>query len=1155
MTQLTSPLQPKLAQRAADRQRAARLYGAGFGLLISQAARQHQGLILVVTADQRTASRLEEELGFFIADEDGLRVLHFPDWETLPYDHFSPHQDIISDRLTTLYHLPRIQRGVLIVPVTTLMTRLPPRSYLEAHSLLLGVGDRLDLEGLRVRLEQAGYRCVSQVLEHGEFAVRGSLIDLYPMGSSLPYRIELFDDEVESLRTFDPENQRSLDQVESIDLLPAREFPLDEEGVKGFRLRYRARFEGDTAKSLIYREVSNASAPAGVEYYLPLFHAQVATLFDYLPEQTLLYTSEGLGEAVDGFWAECSARYENLRHNIERPLLAPQEVFLRIDELHAQLGHYPRTDLYHFEQPQAVGTTNYACDAPPPLQINARSEHPAAALRQFVQQFAGRILFAAESPGRRESLLNLLRDSDIHPTPLEDWQGFLSGDARLAITVAPLEKGLLISDPPLAVVSETQLYGDQVVMQRRRRRARGRDADAVISSLAELEVGAPVVHEDHGVGRYLGLQTLDIGGQTGEFLTLEYADENKLYVPVASLELISRYTGTSPDQAPLHRLGSGQWEKAKRKAREKIRDVAAELLAIYAEREARQGQIYPFDSVAYQAFAAGFPFEETPDQQSAIDAVLGDMARKRPMDRLVCGDVGFGKTEVAMRAAFVAAMAGKQVAILVPTTLLAQQHHQNFADRFADWPIRIESLSRFRQKKEMDKVIDGLADGTVDIVIGTHKLIQDGIKYQRLGMVIIDEEHRFGVRQKERFKALRAEVDVLTLTATPIPRTLNMAFSGMRDLSVIASPPARRIAVKTFVSQWDKGLITEACHRELKRGGQIYFLHNEVDTIEKMARELEEIIPEATIAIAHGQMPERELERVMADFYHQRFNLLLCTTIIETGIDIPTANTIIINRADRFGLAQLYQLRGRVGRSHHRSYAYLVVPPKPAMTPDAVKRLEAIASIEELGTGFTLATHDLEIRGAGELLGEDQSGQMQEIGFTLYTQMLEQAVESLKRGESIDLDRPLDHGTEISLGTPALIPEDYLPDVHSRLILYKRIAAAKGEEELDDLQVEMIDRFGLLPEQTKALFTIGALKQRCAGLGILKIEVGPLGGRILFSAQPNIEPMNIIQLIQQQPQVYRFDGGDKLRITRKMESLERRVAEVERLLAQFKRGI
>jgi len=1142
-----SPLQPPSSNQPGEKSRWGKLYGSSFGLVISEAARSAAGIVLVLTPDTASATRLEYELRFYNKGNDDLPVLGFPDWETLPYDTFSPYQDIISERLATLQRLPDLQRGILILPVSTLMHRITPRGYIDGNSLMLDVGDTLQLESMRLRLEASGYRCVSQVMEHGEFAVRGSLLDLFPMGSRKPYRIELFDDEVESIRTFDAESQRSEDKVEQIRLLPAREFPLHEEGIRHFREAYRGQFEGDPQKSIIYRDVSNGLAPPGIEYYLPLFFEQTATLLDYLPEATRLFTVEGVDEGAEQFWRECQERYQVAQYHTEHPPLPPAKLFLDVPALFGALKAFPRTELQHFELHDERHGANFASEMPPPLTLDPRATEPSDKLRRFAKEFDGRILFAAESPGRRESLLQLLRGCGIQPETVESWREFVGGKSRHAIVVAPLEQGLLLRDPAVAVVAETQLYGEQV-MQRRRRKGRKGDPDAVVRNLVELQPGAAVVHEDHGVGRYLGLQKLTVGGFEAEFLTLEYAGGDKLYVPVASLHLISRYTGAGSEHVPMHKLGSGQWEKARRKASEKIRDVAAELLEIYAKREARSGHRYPIDEVQYAGFAGGFPFEETPDQQEAIDAVLADMRSDQPMDRLICGDVGFGKTEVALRAAFVAVMAGRQVAVLVPTTLLAEQHAQNFRDRFADWPVRVESLSRFRSGKEQDQVLKGLEEGAVDIVIGTHKLLQSGIKYKQLGMVIIDEEHRFGVRQKEQFKALRAEVDVLTLTATPIPRTLNMAMGGLRELSIIASPPARRLAIKTFVHEWNPELVKEACLREIKRGGQVYFLHNEVESIERVARELEELLPEATLRVAHGQMRERELERVMSDFYHQRFNVLVCTTIIETGIDVPSANTIVINRADRLGLAQLYQLRGRVGRSHHRAYAYLMIPSKRSMTKDAVKRLEAIESIEELGTGFTLATHDLEIRGAGELLGDEQSGQMQEIGFSLYTELLDRAVKALREGHEPELEKPLLHGAEVDLGIPALLPDDYLPDVHSRLQIYKRIANAASVEELDELQVEMIDRFGLLPEAAKNLFLLTGLKLRATPFGIIKIELGEQGGRITFTAEPNIDPMQLIKLLQTRPQEFRLDGQERLKVIKPMADKEKRVALLEDLL-------
>jgi transcription-repair coupling factor (superfamily II helicase) len=1105
---------------------------------------------LVVAQDVQSATRLERELRFFLGNTD-VPVINFPDWETLPYHLFSPLPALISQRLLTLYRLPTIRRGVLITPVSTLMQRLPPPSFLDAHSLIVERGQQLDLEEIRRRLERGGYQCVSQVLSHGEFAVRGSLIDIFPMGSALPYRIDLFDDEVETIRTFDPETQRSAEKLQRIEMLPAREFPLDEDGIALFRRNYRVQFEGDLQQSLIYRDVSEAKTPSGIEYYLPLFFEQTATLFDYLPENRLLVQFNDLREQADHFMQDIRHRYESRRHDIERPLLPPEQLYLRAEELIAHLKQGQSVQLNPHELPQrAKGysrAVNFQTHLPPPVAFQARANEPAAALKRFLSEHPQRTLFIAESPGRREMLRASLTDLEIRPKLFENWHAFLESHDPVGLCVAPLEQGLWLTDASITLITETQLYGERVRQERRRRKV-SQDPDQIVRNLTELHIGAPVVHEDHGVGRYLGLQTLEVGGMTTEFLTLEYAKGDKLYVPVASLHLISRYAGASPENAPLHRLGGDQWEKTKRKAAKQIRDVAAELLEIYARRAARQGVSFPAPDTEYQGFAASFEFEETPDQQQTIEAVLNDMASSQPMDRVVCGDVGFGKTEVAMRAAFLATQGNRQVAVLVPTTLLAQQHYQNFSDRFADWPVKVESLSRFRSGAQQQKVIDGLANGTIDIVVGTHKLLSEGIKFKNLGLVIIDEEHRFGVRHKERFKALRSEVDLLTLTATPIPRTLNMAMSGMRDLSIIATPPALRHPIKTFVSPWSDALIVEACQRELNRGGQIYFLHNEVKTIDNMAERLEGLLPGIRLQVAHGQMRERQLESIMRDFYHQRFSLLVCTTIVESGIDVPSANTMIINRADKLGLAQLHQIRGRVGRSHHRAYAYLLTPVAASMTSDAKKRLEAIESLEDLGAGFTLATHDLEIRGAGELLGEEQSGQIQEIGFSLYTELLERAVAALKAGHQPKLDRPLDHGTEIELNIPALLPEDYLPDVHSRLVLYKRIASAAHQEELRELQVEMIDRFGLLPQAAKNLFAITELKLRAHPLGIRKIEAGPKGARLLFEETPNVDPGKLIALIQRRPHTYRLDGGDKLRYTADLDPPEKRVERINDLL-------
>ena len=1152
-TPLRSPLSPPVPSSPGHRIRWSQLPGCSLSLALSQAALTHHGPTLVISPNPAAARDLESELRFFLRDE-AVPVRSFPDWETLPYDIFSPHQDIISERLATLHQLPNMSRGILVVPISTLLSRIAPRAYLEPNSFLLAPGERLDIDQMRQRFERAGYRAVGQVMEHGEFAVRGSLLDVYPMGGRTPFRIDLFDDEVDSIREFDPETQRSEQTVEQIRVLPAREFPLDEEGIAHFRQRWRAAFEGDPRGCRIYRDVSEGHASAGIEYYLPLFFEHTETLFQFLPDNTLVLEMDRIAEAAADFWSDLIERHEQRRHDIERPVLAPDALFLSPQAFHTATAQYSRITVGTFdnvpqdrEVAERRGFFEYATHPPPALPIDVRANDPLTHVKQWLEGFDGRVLFAAETAGRQEVLVETFSRHGIRLTRVENWESFRDGTVALGVAIGALENGVVLDLPSLSIVTESQLFGERVA-QRRRRKPTSRDAESVLRDLTELTLGAPVVHEHHGVGRYLGLQTLTAGGATSEFLTLEYEGGDKLYVPVLSLHLISRYSGVDPEHAPLHRLGSAQWQKAKRKAAERVRDVAAELLDIQARRAARTGHRFTVDTDEYHAFVQSFPFEETPDQQAAIDAVQSDMASDGPMDRLICGDVGFGKTEVAMRAAFAATLDGWQVAVLVPTTLLAQQHDQNFSDRFADWPVRVEQLSRFRSKKERDAVVDSLRSGHVDIVIGTHRLLQDDIRFKRLGLVIIDEEHRFGVRQKERFKALRSEVDVLTLTATPIPRTLNMAMANLRELSLIATPPERRLSIKTFVNQRSDPQLREAFLREIRRGGQVYFVHNRVEDIERITDEVRELIPEADVRIAHGQMREAELERVMGDFYHRRFNVLICTTIIETGIDVPSANTIVINRADRFGLAQLHQLRGRVGRSHHRAYAYLLVPERRSMTSDAVKRLDAIEALEDLGIGFSLATHDLEIRGAGELLGEDQSGQMHEVGYSLYIELLERAVNALKSGRSPDLDRPLDHGTEIDLHVPALIPDDYVPDVHTRLILYKRIASAAGEEPLHELKVELIDRFGLLPDAAKTLFEITALKLKASPLGIKKIDLGGTGGRLVFGHEPNIDPVQIIQLIQTQPKHYRLDGQDKLRITHPLPTLEARVKTLSGLL-------
>ncbi|MFB5855486.1 transcription-repair coupling factor [Stenotrophomonas maltophilia] len=1121
---------------------------------LSQAARAHDAPLLVIARDNHGANQLEADLQTLLGGDPALPVVAFPDWETLPYDRFSPHPDIISQRLSALHRLPALKRGLVIVPVQTLLQQLAPRSYVIGGSFDLKVGQRLDLEAEKRRLESAGYRNVPQVMDPGDFAVRGGLLDVFPMGADEPLRVELLDEDIDSIRAFDPESQRSLDKVEAVHMLPGREVPMDEASIARVLATLRERFDVDTRRSSLYQDLKSGLAPAGVEYYLPLFFERTATLFDYLPDGSLPVVCTGAYEAAVAFWAQTGDRYEQRRHDVERPLLPPSALYLSPELLRERLNDAPRIEVWSADHARIADAHALGDQPLPPLPVAAREAPAGDALKSFLGHYPGRVLIAADSPGRREALLEVLQAAELKPPVVADLPSFLAGDARFAIAVAPLEDGFALDDPRIAVLTERQLFPERAGSTRRTRRA-GREPEAIIRDLGELTEGAPIVHEDHGVGRYRGLIAMDVGGMPGEFLEIEYAKGDRLYVPVAQLHLISRYSGASAETAPLHSLGGEQWSKAKRKAAEKVRDVAAELLEIQARRQARAGLALQVDRAMYEPFAAGFPFEETPDQLAAIDATLRDLASSQPMDRVVCGDVGFGKTEVAVRAAFAAASAGKQVAVLVPTTLLAEQHYRNFRDRFADYPLKVEVLSRFKTTKEIKAELEKVAAGTIDVIVGTHRLLQPDVKFKDLGMVIVDEEQRFGVRQKEALKALRANVHLLTLTATPIPRTLNMAMAGLRDLSIIATPPPNRLAVQTFITQWDNALLREAFQRELARGGQLYFLHNDVESIGRMQRELSELVPEARIGIAHGQMPERELEKVMLDFQKQRFNVLLSTTIIESGIDIPNANTIIINRADRFGLAQLHQLRGRVGRSHHRAYAYLITPDRRAITPDAEKRLEAIASMDELGAGFTLATHDLEIRGAGELLGEDQSGQMAEVGFSLYTELLERAVRSIKQGKLPDLDAGEEvRGAEVELHVPALIPGDYLPDVHTRLTLYKRISSARDSDALRELQVEMIDRFGLLPDAAKHLFAIAELKLKANTLGIRKLDLGENGGRIVFESKPNIDPMAVIQLIQKQPNLYAMEGPDKLRIKHPLPLPEDRFNAARALLTTLAPG-
>lgn len=1082
----------------------------------------------------------------------------FPDWETLPYDTFSPHQDLISERVATLWRLlqgqgkPVDQRevDVVLMPASTALVRLAPTSFLAATTFQFKQKQRLDEASLKSQLTLGGYSHVSQVVSPGEYAVRGGLIDLFPMGSPVPYRVDLFGDEVDSIRTFDPDSQRSLYPVPEVRLLPGREFPMDEASRKAFRARWREKMDGDPTRARLYKDIDQGIATAGIEYYLPIFFEQTASIFDFIGAEAGLALHGEVDEALNRFWTDTRERHRFLQHDPERPILPPEEIFLKVEEFFGLTHPHPVLAVRGSEP------VDYARPLPD-VSVERGAQEPLARLAAHLKSTPHRVLLLAESEGRRESLLELLRDNKIDPPSVKDLAEFeADASEKFAITAAPLAAGFFWHEPDegraIQLFTETELFATTPTTRRRRKQEQVSDVNALIKDLSELKVGDPVVHSNHGIGRYQGLINIDLGDGPSEFLHLVYADKATLYVPVAQLHLISRYTGVSAEEAPLHKLGSGQWEKAKRKAAEQVRDTAAELLNLYARRAAREGFAFRYSPHDYEAFAASFGFEETPDQRAAIHAVIQDMISPKPMDRLVCGDVGFGKTEVALRAAFVAVMGGKQVALLAPTTLLAEQHYQNIADRFGKWPVKVAEMSRFRSSKEIKAAMEGLADGSIDIVIGTHKLISGDVKFKRLGLLIIDEEHRFGVRHKEAMKAMRAEVDVLTLTATPIPRTLGMALEGLRDLSVIATAPQRRLAIKTFVRTEMTGVIREAVLRELKRGGQVYFLHNEVETIENRKQKLEELLPEARIVVAHGQMPERELERVMREFVGGKHNVLLCSTIIETGIDVPSANTIIISRADKFGLAQLHQLRGRVGRSHHQAYAYLLVPDVEGLTKQAAQRLEAIQNMEELGSGFYLAMHDLEIRGAGEVLGENQSGNMMEVGFQLYNDMLSQAVRELKAGREPDLLSPLSATTEINLHAPALLPDAYCGDVHVRLSLYKRLATAEKSEQIDAMLEEITDRFGKLPAQGQTLFDTHRLRVLAKPYGVLKIDAAPTVMNINFRPNPPIDAMRVIELVQKNRNI-KLVGNDKLRIDKALSDPKDRaqaIREVLRLLGQ-----
>ncbi|HEY0821395.1 MAG TPA: transcription-repair coupling factor [Rhizobacter sp.] len=1103
-----------------------RPFGSADALLLARFAQSRKAagqITAIVTAEPADTQRLEGELPFFAPE---LRVAVFPDWETLPYDTFSPHQDLISERLATLWRIQQGEVDVVLMPASTALVRLAPPSFLAGYTFHFKQKTKLNEAALKAQLTLAGYQHVSQVVSPGEYAVRGGLIDLFPMGSLVPYRVDLFGDEVDSIRTFDPDSQRSLYPVPEVRLLPGREFPMDEEARAAFRSRWREKIEGDPTKVRLYKDIGAGIATAGIEYYLPLFFDSTATIFEYLGASAAVVLHGEIDEALKRFWTDTRERHRFLQHDRERPILPPEDLFLKPEDFFTLAKAHALLAVRGKEPVEWARPL-------PDLSVDRGAPDPLKRLQLHLGATPHRVLVVAESEGRRESLLELLRDNKIEPPSVKSLAEFESGDERYAIAVAPMAEGFFWTEPDKNVqfVTETELFATTPTARRKRKQEQASDVNTLIKDLSELKVGDPVVHLNHGIGRYVGLENIDLGDGPSEFLILEYADKATLKIPVSQLHLISRYTGVSPEEAPLHKLGSGQWEKAKRRAAEQVRDTAAELLNLYARRAAREGFAFRFQPHDYEAFATSFGFEETPDQKAAIHAVIQDMVSPRPMDRLICGDVGFGKTEVALRAAFVAVTGGKQVAILAPTTLLAEQHYQNIADRFGKWPVRVAEISRFRSSKEVKTTLEGLADGTVDIVVGTHALISDKVKFKRLGLLVIDEEHRFGVRHKEAIKAMRAEVDVLTLTATPIPRTLGMALEGLRDLSVIATAPQRRLAIKTFVRTEGTSVIREAVLRELKRGGQVYFLHNEVETIENRRQKLQELLPEARIAVAHGQMPERELEGVMRDFVAQRHNVLLCSTIIETGIDVPSANTIVISRADKFGLAQLHQLRGRVGRSHHQAYAYLLVPDVEGLTKQAAQRLEAIQNMEELGSGFYLAMHDLEIRGAGEVLGENQSGNMMEVGFQLYNDMLAEAVRSLKAGKEPDLLSPLSATTEINLHAPALLPDDYCGDVHTRLSLYKRLATADKAEQIDAMLEEITDRFGKLPPQGQTLFDVHRLRVLAKPYGVAKIDAGRSAMVISFRPNPPIDAMRIIELVQKNRHI-KLAGNEKLRIER-----------------------
>lgn len=1133
----TNPFSPTIPKSHDNQLTWEGLAGAAQTLAIASLAQAEKKPLLLITPDVHTAEICHRELQFFTQDTN-LKLHLFPDPETLPYDHFSAHEDLTSDRLRVLYHLPKLINGIVITAITTLMHRLPPTHFVEANSFVWKTGDKLNLTDMQNQLAKNGYQHVGEVMQHGEFAVRGAIIDIFPMGSDTPFRIDLFDDEIDTIRSFDPETQKSIEKTPRIDLLPAHEYPLDDEGITHFRQQWRALFPGNPAESPVYQQISQGQPIGGIESYMPLFFDQTATLLDYLPENTTLILFANTAQKAENFWADIEHRYEQYRHDRMRPLCTPDSVFCPVNQLFA--------DAKRFTQIRLSSSTTTL----PDCQVDHRKKNPLTRLENYIATNPSRLLICAESTGRREIILDLFKKQKINVSLVQNWQHFLNSDDQIGLTVAPINNPLVLNDPPITLLTEAQLFA-QFVSQARREKKRAQDPNMLIKSLAELQIGARVVHIDHGVGEYIGLEKIATDEVESEYLTLAYADGDRIYVPVDALHLINRYSGADEKQVALNKLGSNQWKRAKQKAAKQIRDVAAELLKIYSERAARPGHAFAKPDEIFFKFKEAFPFEETIDQHQSVAAVIQDMTSNQSMDRLVCGDVGFGKTEVAMQAAFLATQDNKQVAMLVPTTLLANQHYQNFCDRFADWPIKIAVLSRLQSAKIQKQTIDELKLGKIDIIISTHKLLGEQIKFKDLGLLIVDEEHRFGVRQKERIKALRAHVDILTLTATPIPRTLNQSMSGVRDLSIIATPPAKRLSIKTFVHDFNHSLIREAVMREILRGGQVYFLHNDVKNMPGFVNTLKGILPEISIRYAHGQMPEKQLEQTMSDFYHQRFQVLVASTIIESGIDIPSANTIIINNANQFGLAQLHQIRGRVGRSHHQAYAYLLVKDKKALTKDAEKRLDAISELEDLGVGFQLATHDLEIRGAGELLGEAQSGHMHAIGFSLYMELLDEAVAALKTGKEPPTDIERETGPDINLHISALLPESFIADVHIRLMLYKRLSSCESFEDIQALKSEVIDRFGLLPDSAQHLFSIAALKLRAQNLGIAKIDVRKDQGFIYFCEKPNIDPKIIIDLIQKEYKTYQLQGASTLKFTVSNSEAAAKIEQIDKIISRF----